>query len=62
MAALRILSTWYFKHGMTALQLGAKHGFVSILEVFDRSLWKRCSRKVNSDFYKQNYVNKFYCF
>ncbi|VDD86933.1 unnamed protein product [Enterobius vermicularis] len=32
-------------HGMTALQLGAKHGFVSILEVFDRSLWKRCSRK-----------------
>ncbi|EYC30062.1 hypothetical protein Y032_0005g2426 [Ancylostoma ceylanicum] len=32
-------------HGMTALHLGAKNGFVSILEAFDKSLWRRCSRK-----------------
>ncbi|CAC14420.3 Ion transport domain-containing protein [Caenorhabditis elegans] len=32
-------------HGMTALHLGAKNGFISILEAFDKILWKRCSRK-----------------
>uniref|UniRef100_A0A158PNG3 ANK_REP_REGION domain-containing protein n=1 Tax=Anisakis simplex TaxID=6269 RepID=A0A158PNG3_ANISI len=32
-------------HGMTALHLGAKNGFISILDVFEKSLWKRCSRK-----------------
>uniref|UniRef100_A0A914VBG1 Uncharacterized protein n=1 Tax=Plectus sambesii TaxID=2011161 RepID=A0A914VBG1_9BILA len=32
-------------HGMTALHLGAKNGFVRILEVFDKSLLRRCSRK-----------------
>uniref|UniRef100_A0A8R1HXB3 ANK_REP_REGION domain-containing protein n=1 Tax=Caenorhabditis japonica TaxID=281687 RepID=A0A8R1HXB3_CAEJA len=32
-------------HGMTALHLGAKNGFVAILEAFDKVLWKRCSRK-----------------
>ncbi|KJH52965.1 ankyrin repeat protein [Dictyocaulus viviparus] len=32
-------------HGMTALHLGAKNGFVSILEAFDKSLWRRCSKK-----------------
>ncbi|VDL67349.1 unnamed protein product [Nippostrongylus brasiliensis] len=32
-------------HGMTALHLGAKNGFVSILEAFDKTLWRRCSRK-----------------
>ncbi|TKR72642.1 hypothetical protein L596_020059 [Steinernema carpocapsae] len=32
-------------HGMTALHLGAKNGFVSILEAFDKNLWKKCSRK-----------------
>ncbi|CAB3407274.1 unnamed protein product [Caenorhabditis bovis] len=32
-------------HGMTALHLGAKNGFVSILEAFDQNLWRRCSRK-----------------
>lgn len=37
-----------FQHGMTALHLGAKNGFVSILEAFDKSLWRRCSRKVGS--------------
>ncbi|VDP35611.1 unnamed protein product [Heligmosomoides polygyrus] len=34
-------------HGMTALHLGAKNGFVSILEAFDKTLWRRCSRKVS---------------
>lgn len=38
---------FYLKHGMTALHLGAKNGFVSILEVFDKALWKKCSRKVS---------------
>nr|CRZ23734.1 BMA-TRP-4 [Brugia malayi] len=32
-------------HGMTALHLGAKNGFVPILNVFDESLWKKCSKK-----------------
>uniref|UniRef100_W6NCU1 Ankyrin domain containing protein n=1 Tax=Haemonchus contortus TaxID=6289 RepID=W6NCU1_HAECO len=32
-------------HGMTALHLGAKNGFVSILEAFDKTLWRRCSKK-----------------
>ncbi|PAV85627.1 hypothetical protein WR25_08242 isoform C [Diploscapter pachys] len=32
-------------HGMTALHLGAKNGYVSILEAFDKGLWRRCSRK-----------------
>ncbi|EJD74415.1 hypothetical protein LOAG_18270 [Loa loa] len=32
-------------HGMTALHLGAKNGFVPILNVFDHSLWKKCSKK-----------------
>ncbi|CAJ0941647.1 unnamed protein product, partial [Mesorhabditis belari] len=32
-------------HGMTALHLGAKNGFVSILEAFDKALWRRCSKK-----------------
>ncbi|CAI5438376.1 unnamed protein product [Caenorhabditis angaria] len=32
-------------HGMTALHLGAKNGFISILEAFDQNLWRRCSRK-----------------
>ena len=32
-------------HGMSALHLGAKNGHVSILEAFDRNLWKRCSKK-----------------
>uniref|UniRef100_A0A1I7TBT6 ANK_REP_REGION domain-containing protein n=1 Tax=Caenorhabditis tropicalis TaxID=1561998 RepID=A0A1I7TBT6_9PELO len=35
----------WFQHGMTALHLGAKNGFISILEAFDKILWKRCSRK-----------------
>ncbi|VBB32268.1 unnamed protein product [Acanthocheilonema viteae] len=30
---------------MTALHLGAKNGFASILNVFDQSLWKKCSKK-----------------
>ncbi|KIH52759.1 ankyrin repeat protein [Ancylostoma duodenale] len=38
------------KHGMTALHLGAKNGFVSILEAFDKSLWRRCSRKIEAQF------------
>ncbi|PIO68080.1 ankyrin repeat protein [Teladorsagia circumcincta] len=33
------------EHGMTALHLGAKNGFVSILEAFDKTLWRRCSKK-----------------
>ncbi|VDN17895.1 unnamed protein product [Gongylonema pulchrum] len=33
------------QHGMTALHLGAKNGFVSILNVFDHSLWRKCSKK-----------------
>ncbi|VDM95657.1 unnamed protein product, partial [Thelazia callipaeda] len=32
-------------HGMTALHLGAKNGFVSILNVFEQSLWRKCSKK-----------------
>lgn len=32
-------------HGMTALHLGARNGHVSILEAFDRVLWRRCSRR-----------------
>ncbi|KAK5981003.1 putative Ion channel nompc, partial [Trichostrongylus colubriformis] len=32
-------------HGMTALHLGAKNGFVPILEAFDKTLWRRCSKK-----------------
>ncbi|CAJ0580832.1 unnamed protein product, partial [Mesorhabditis spiculigera] len=37
-------------HGMTALHLGAKNGYVSILEAFDHHLWKKCSKEGNSDF------------
>ncbi|CAD5209581.1 unnamed protein product [Bursaphelenchus xylophilus] len=32
-------------HGMTALHLGARNGHVSILDAFDKTLWRRCSRK-----------------
>ncbi|VDK70526.1 unnamed protein product, partial [Litomosoides sigmodontis] len=32
-------------HGMTALHLGAKKGFVPMLNVFDQSLWQKCSKK-----------------
>ncbi|CAG9537301.1 unnamed protein product [Cercopithifilaria johnstoni] len=32
-------------HGMTALHLGAKNGYIPILNVFDQSLWKKCSKK-----------------
>ncbi|KHN87874.1 Ankyrin-3, partial [Toxocara canis] len=32
-------------HGMTALHLGAKNGFIPILDVFDKNLWRKCSRK-----------------
>ncbi|KAI1722541.1 ankyrin repeats (3 copies) domain-containing protein [Ditylenchus destructor] len=31
--------------GMSALHLGAKNGHVSILDCFDTSYWRRCSRK-----------------
>lgn len=30
---------------MSALHLGARNGHVSILEAFDRTLWRRCSRR-----------------
>ena len=47
------IAQFKFQHGMTALHLGAKNGYVSILEAFDKNLWRRCSRKVtpkkNSD-------------
>jgi ankyrin repeat protein len=32
-------------HGMSALLLAARNGHVSILEAFDRTLWRRCSRR-----------------
>uniref|UniRef100_A0AC35TT07 ANK_REP_REGION domain-containing protein n=1 Tax=Rhabditophanes sp. KR3021 TaxID=114890 RepID=A0AC35TT07_9BILA len=32
-------------HGMTPLSVGAMRGKDSILEVFDKSLWKKCSKK-----------------
>lgn len=31
---------------MTALHLGAKNGHVSILDSFDKSFWRKCSKKV----------------
>lgn len=31
---------------MTALHLGAKNGHVAILEAFDKTLWRKCSKKV----------------
>lgn len=41
-------------HGMTALHLGAKNGHVAILDSFDISFWRRCSKKVFLNKKKRN--------